>query len=664
MNNITSDNPNQPPSVSDDNPGQPQEQQQRILPENLRRRMRSVAEREASRLARPAQLPQKSLSHASRLKSAVTSTPTGIQYFSSTAIKSATSSALDSNSGRTHGEEWCGPFSVARMMIAAREEARLKREREIQMQEEDEENKKEQHPLDLIVRETTLEQKIRHNPSLVWKGKAMAKDDKDETGKKQNLYYKRQRRYKEQKQQSKKRNAASDDDGALGHSNIPSLFDLCIKFIVENFENVEALGVMVDSTIRRKICEQLVTTGTFNGAAFDTLAEEGIETLEITDCTQVTQDQMVEALEKLIPSGLRALILTYCGRCFGTKAVDAIVNHSSLLSENHNNLFAVSISGAYLLKDFDAARLVACSARTLSSIEFKACPLLGSEFCKQVAMSFDSRMNPAANPLLELSLQDVPLSREHLHLLLQSDALRHLRNISLRHVESLDDLTLFSILEATQGNLEGIDLSHDIHLTDDALSSIRCCNSKGKLKSLQLSGIKNFTAAGLEAFFTFGIDGLRNPPTLRTLDLSDCSYDSVNETVVNLAIAASAVKQTVSELDGKKEDKKHHSSSDLSALGGIVSLDVSGSSVTDKTMEELATFCSSTLRDLRMNFCPLVSDKGLGYLVEKCGNQFVFLDIWGNAQISDTFLDGHDRIGKGLVIEGAWMKHSSGRGSI
>jgi hypothetical protein len=76
-------------------------------------------------------------------------------------------------------------------------------------------------------------------------------------------------------------------------------------------------------------------------------------------------------------------------------------------------------------------------------------------------------------------------------------------------------------------------------------------------------------------------------------------------------------------------------------------------------MEHLAAYCSSTLRELRINFCPLVSDKGLGYLVEKCGNQFVFLDIWGDAQISDTFLDGHDRIGQGLVIEGAWMKHSS-----
>jgi hypothetical protein len=69
----------------------------------------------------------------------------------------------------------------------------------------------------------------------------------------------------------------------------------------------------------------LVASGKMNGAAFDTLAEKGIETLEIIDCTSVTSDQMVVALQKLIPAGLRALILNHAGRCFTSKAVDAIV---------------------------------------------------------------------------------------------------------------------------------------------------------------------------------------------------------------------------------------------------------------------------------------------------------------------------------------------------
>eukprot|EP00957_Ditylum_brightwellii_P120510 9194475-Ditylum_brightwellii.AAC.1 len=69
----------------------------------IQRRNRAVAEREASRLARPDQPVQDTaLGHASKGKSAVTSTPFG--FFGKQ--KNDSSSAVQ--------EEWCGPFSVAR----------------------------------------------------------------------------------------------------------------------------------------------------------------------------------------------------------------------------------------------------------------------------------------------------------------------------------------------------------------------------------------------------------------------------------------------------------------------------------------------------------------------------------------------------------------------
>lgn len=525
-------------------------------------------------------------------------------------------------------------------MIAAREEARNKREQE---QQEGEKNSLEKHPLDAIIKDVEIENKRKANPSLTWRTKVV--EDKDWTGKKQNLYYKRQKRYKQQ-------NSMQDED-SVRIGKVPSLFDLCIKFIVDNFESVEALGLMVDSNIRRKICEQLVATGRFNGAAFDTLAEVGIETLEIIDCTQITQDQLKEALDLLMASGLRALILTHCGRCFGSSVVDAIVNSPI------NDIFVLSLSGAYLLKDAEAAKIVLRSAKTLSSIEFKACQLIGSEFCSSISTHFSSKAN-IGNSLLELSLQDVPLSKDDIRSLAKTDALRNLKSISFCQMESLDDTVLLAILDATEGNLEGIDLTNNINLTDETLSSIRKCNSKGRLKSLKLGGIKNFTAAGLEAFFTFGIPGLPNPPALRTLDLSNGDFDSVNESVIRLAIIASALKQTAEGADSHTTSKPRNN--EFSALGGLASLDVSGSSVKDKNIEELCEMCSTTLTELKVNFCPELSDSALGYLVSKCGNQLASIDIWGNAQISDAFLDGHDRIGKGLSVEGAWMKQSVGKG--
>jgi DNA repair protein RAD7 len=598
--------------------------------------MRSVAEREAGRLARPDRPQQQSLAHASRLRSAVSSTPSGFGTFKRTKENPQVGISPLSSS-----QEWCGPFSVARQMIAAREEVKKRREQEYQ---EGVQKSIEKHPLDAIIQEVETEQKRKTNPSLTWRAKVVD-DDKDWTGKKQNLYHKRQKRYKKQ-------NSLQDQD-SVRIEKVPSLFDLCIKFIVDNFESVEALGLMMDSNIRKKICEQLVATGRFNGAAFDTLAEVGVETLEIIDCTEVTQEQLKEALDQLMSSGLRALILSHCGRCFGSSVVDSIVNSPI------NDLFVFSISGAYLLQDAEAAKIVMRSAKTLSSIEFKACQMIGSEFCSSLATHYASKAN-IGNSLLELSLQDVPLSKDNLNTLAKTDALRNLKSMSFCQMESLDDEVLFAILVATKGNLEGIDLTNCINLTDETLSSIRKCNSKGRLKSLKLGGIKNFTAAGLEAFFTFGIPGLPNPPALRTLDLSSGDFESVNEAVISLAITASALKQTAEGAYSHASSKARNS--ELSALGGLAFLDVSGSSAKDKNIEELCELCSTTLIELKISFCPELSDSGLGYLVSKCGNQLTSIEIWGNAQIGDNFLDGHDRIGKGLIVEGAWMKQNTGKG--
>ena len=716
------------------------------LPSDMRQRMRSVAEREASRLARPDVSLQNTLGHASRDKSAVSSCPTGIGSFvrrsagTGTGTGNGSSSSSSNSQGRQQQQEWCGPFSVARQMIAAREEVRKRRELELQQQEEE---KKENHPLDAIVRDIDLEQKRRANPSLTWRSKIHKIDnDKDgngngngnsngnsENGKQDNLYYKRQKRYRQQNSIQSQNDNPIINTSQKRTNKIPSLFELCINFISQNFSSVEALGPMVDSHIRTQICNKLVGNGTFNGAAFDTLAEEGIETLEITDCTEVTGEQMVDALEMLVKGGLRALILTHCGRCFGKGAVDAIVNSIAVAEESEDRseehlegkqqqqwdqfdqgcaLFALSISGAYLLKDEDAARLVERTKGSLSSIEFKACQLLGKDLCACIATHFssqevangnDNNNSGNRNALLELSFQDVPLNNSHFQTLASTNALQNLQSLSLCQMHSLHDATLFKILSTTNGNLENINLTNNIHLTDETLSSIRRCNHKGKLKSLKLGGIRNFTAAGLEAFFTFGIEGLPQPPVLRVLDLSHGDFEAVNEVVVGLAIRASALKQTaeIADWDALQSKTtgttkttisttasttastststststtahtstfKARNSELLSALGGLASLDISGSSVNDKNMEELSVFCNTTLAELKISFCPHVSDLGLGYLVSKCGNQLASLEIWGNAQISDVFLDGHDRVsGRGLVIEGAWMKESAGMGS-
>jgi len=581
--------------------------------EEMRKRNRAIAEREASRLARPERRNIGNLKHASIQKSAVSSTPFGFHAKNSY------------NNEKEEEQEWCGPFSVARQMIAKREEARRKREEELEAAATSEDNKN-PHPLDAILEEVDNERKRKAHPSLQWKGQITPERSEG------NIYSKRQKRLNAQQPVSKK---------------VASLYQICVDFVVTNFEHVEALG-NIDSTIRRTICSELVAKKKLNCAAFDTLVEAGMEALEVIDCAEVTQEQLTDALNMLMPAGLRYLLLHHSGRCFGVTAVNAIKKMASM-----SQLFALSIGGAYLVQDDDASTLLGAIAKNLSSIEFKACPNLGPLFCNSLATNFSSTGGDGT--LLELSFEDLELTKDDLLSLTKTDAMRNIKSLAFRSIEQVDDEVITSIFTGNDTNLESIDLTGCIRITDVSLSAIRQANKTGMLRSLILSGLKNLTNIGLETFFTPSIPGLPSPPMLRKLDLSSCGREVVTDEVMDLICKASSIKR-----DTKTGEYTLPSSSQLqlsSMGGGLVHVNINGSNCSDTTMEYLAATSVSSLKELDISYAPFITDKGLGYLVSKVGNQFNKIKIWGCAQINEEFLDGHSRIhDPNLQIIGAWIK--------
>jgi hypothetical protein len=71
---------------------------------------------------------------------------------------------------------------------------------------------------------------------------------------------------------------------------------------------------------------------------------------------------------------------------------------------------------------------------------------------------------------------------------------------------------------------------------------------------------------------------------------------------------------------------------------------------------------ANTLESLNISFCPKITDQGLGYLVSRMGKQLTEIQVWGCAQLTDDFFDGHDRVDdRTLQIVGAWMKKSGNR---
>ena len=103
--------------------------------------------------------------------------------------------------------------------------------------------------------------------------------------------------------------------------------------------------------------------------------------------------------------------------------------------------------------------------------------------------------------------------------------------------------------------------------------------------------------------------------------------------------------------------------SDFRGVGdGLVSLDLSGGGggVSDTAMESVAKHCENSITNLNVSFCHKITDKGLGFAVDKC-REMKSLTVWGLQQLTDDFFDGHARVGDStLEIVGVWMKKSSG----
>lgn len=622
----------------------------RQLPAHIRDRQRAVAEREAARLARPERRAASTLGHADRKKSAVTSTPFGI-------LSNSSSKKHYDDIDNNHETTWCGPFTIARQMIAGREQAKREREAEL----EPDENARMRHPLDAVMEQLEEERQQKAHPSLLWKSRANIPDLANEN----NTHKKKKPRLP-----------------TMERKKLPSLYQLCINFVVSNFEHVESLG-QVDHSIRTTIAHELAGLNQLDHAALKALVEPGMEALELIDCADIPQEALCEALQQT-PT-LRYLILDQAGRCFGPKSVETILNpyhkrHSATSKPEPIPLFALNVGGAYLLRDSDAARLTSALSSTLQSLAFKACSLLGTELCQSVYNTFSQ----PSHTLLEFALEDMTLNRTQWELLagLQGEDgvrtadnhqnmepwQRHLKSLTLKRVTGLKDDIVIPLIQGAP-DLEHLDLSDNFDLTDDCLSTVRS-HATSSLRSLHLSQLRQLTHIGLETLFTPGLENMAPPPQLKIVNLNHLDEEAVTDHVMELILQAASRKPT-----GKSDGSliTAAESSGLSLLGGMKRIEVQSSAITDHTLELIAATCAKTLEHLNVSFCSQISDKGLGYLVDQVGSQLEQVQIWGNAQITQDFWNGHSRVFDAgntncgtnsdsvivpLQITGAWMKKS------
>eukprot|EP00934_Nitzschia_sp_Nitz4_P004992 Nitzschia sp. Nitz4//scaffold12_size214221//10191//12010//NITZ4_001475-RA/size214221-augustus-gene-0.18-mRNA-1//-1//CDS//3329534945//4982//frame0 len=558
--------------------------QGRSVAVHVRERQRAVAERVAATLARPEQRKTLKLQHADRKKSAVSSTPFGVR---------ANVRAQEEDEG------WCGPWSIARQMIVKREEERKRRLEEIEEQPA--------HPLDDLMKDVDHQNSAFSRPSLAWKSNLPAQEPSS-------IYAKRQRRVDVQKK---------------AQSSVPSLFDLCVDYLVTNFEYVETLGT-IENDIRVSIAKELVARNQLDAKAFQALIEPTIETLEIVDCSGIPQAVMAETLEKL--PHLQYLILTHAGRAFGPLSIKPLIQMERLV--------CLSIAGAYLLDDSLAAELIR-SNPTLQSVSFDTCP--------NIKDAVASAVGDLPN-LLELSLVELCFPDSALSHLATSKAIQNVKSLTLNSMGALADNILSDFLQTTGESLETLSISHNHNITDVTLSAIR--RFSVNLRALSMNGLTQLTKEGLITLFTQPLAGLSPPPKLKLLELNSCQHGSVSDELIELV--TSYTSNTT--MEGEEETSYRPSGAGLSQLN------VQGSTqVTDAMLEQLVQTSSQVLTTLNVSYCPGITDQGLGYLVSKIGPQFVKLEVWGCAQLTEEFLDGHSRVNDPtLEIVGVWMKKSGG----
>jgi hypothetical protein len=260
-------------------------------------------------------------------------------------------------------------------------------------------------------------------------------------------------------------------------------------------------------------------------------------------------------------------------------------------------------------------------------------------------------------------LQEMSFSVEQLTVLANSkDALRGIKSLTLKSITGLTDEILAQILELAHESLDSLNIGFNYSLTDSTLSSIRQYSSL-RLKALVLDGIKGFTAPGLEALFTHPLEGLPPPPKLKILKLASIDYEAVTDELLKLVTASSSATTTTGLTSDPSPSSRFAGYRSPRRTGGLVQVDVQGSTlVTDQMLEQLVETSANTLETINLSYCPLISDRGLGYLVSKLGNQLTKIEVWGCAQLTDEFFDGHDRVEDGtLEIIGAWMKKSGTR---
>lgn len=323
-------------------------------------------------------------------------------------------------------------------------------------------------------------------------------------------------------------------------------------------------------------------------------------------------------------------------------------------------LEVLDLSGVHLLTDLSLVAIGSGSCPNLRELYLNGCTMISGVgiqqvtegcpslssldigYCYRILNKGTSFVGASAFPktLTELTLHGVQMSEDLLIEVLNQ--LPYVKVLTLCGLRSVDDDTLNQICLAVGRTLTSLDLSGCTVLTDAGLSAIsKHCQV---IESLKVSFCPNITGQKLKPLFNCPKRG----PDIKTFVANGCKMFSV-EVVAEIAaccpslhnLRLAGMKDVDDQLLTAVAENCHHLASinikgcgqvtdvgvcELARMCPLEEVVVSGvSSLTDRSVFALANCCTSTLKELWVSGCSMITPPAINYLKD-CSLKRIYVD--------------------------------------
>eukprot|EP01036_Dinobryon_divergens_P029687 gene29687-38816_t len=401
-------------------------------------------------------------------------------------------------------------------------------------------------------------------------------------------------------------------------SSVPTLMDLCIDFIVSQFDENGSNGTessvqFLSGDVREKLMLQLLRRRKLTATNSLGFAIPQSDSLCYPDCSIMTEEDLIAAVAKVcgaadngnadycstttIPtSELREVRLLNCGRGFTDRT-------AAILTPYCQSLDTLVLTGCYKLND-----------KALSSLIINGC---GGKLTS-LDLSCNLRLGATALSVIGSVPNLVSLMLNNVTHLTDNEALQtmiSLRHLSLSGMIEITDSSIQRILLSCGPQLQSLNISGCLQLTDRTIEAIRTVCSN--LQSIDVSQLPEVSTAALIGLF------IANPSTL--------DQEAAREPEISCSNAGSRDEEEEGEEYGRAPVSSSSSSSVYApppSIGRLSYVNLQGNvNTTDEVIVHLSEMSRSTLRHLDINGCNRLTNMAAVALRMNCSSTMEHLDI-------------------------------------